>query len=514
MKARELRDLVEGCVITGPEDMEVMDITSDSRSPLLEGGRCLFAAVPGQRLDGYDFIGEALDRGARCVLTERPLGDDYKDRAEVEILVPSVREAIGRASSAIYGEPSKALTLVGVTGTNGKTTVTHLLEAIFRASGFSPGVVGTVNYRFGGKTLPAPNTTPGAPRLQRLLRDMRGAGVTHCAMEVSSHGLDQKRVDGCAFDAAVFTNLTHEHMDYHETEEEYFQAKSRLFSLLKDRGFSVINIDDPSGRRLAEKAPRPITTGFSEDADVRPLGHAITPDGIEALVSTPRGQVSVSTRVTGRFNLENILSVIGAASGLGIERALVEKGIREFTGAPGRFEEIRPVGQDLPFRAYVDYAHTPDALLRLLETVREMNQEAGRSGRVILVFGCGGNRDRTKRPEMAEAGARYADIIIVTSDNPRDEDPLEIIEDIEAGLGGIKKVSVKEGSLKNIPMGEKVYAVLPERGEAIRAAVRSAREGDIILVAGKGHEDYQIVKGKRTPFKDSVEISRAMRELS
>jgi len=509
MKVREFRDVLEGCVISGLEDMDVIDITDDSRSALLAGGRCVFAAVPGERLDGHAFIGDAVKRGARYVLAERavPSLSTADGEAVTEIIVPDVRGAIGPASSAVYGGPSKALALAGVTGTNGKTTVTYLLEAIFGACGISAGVVGTVNYRFAGRTLAAPNTTPGAPALQRLLRDMRDAGVTHCAMEVSSHGLDQKRVDGCAFDAAVFTNLTHDHMDYHGTEEMYYRAKARLFGLLKEGGVSVINIDDPGGRRLAGSAPRLITTGIEREADIHPIGYDLTPNGIEALVSTPEGPLSVSSPLTGRFNLENILSAIGAAQGLGIERVMMERGIRAFMGVPGRLERIRPLGADLPYRAYVDYAHTPDALLHVLGAVREMT-----TGRVILVFGCGGNRDRTKRAEMGRVAAEHADIIIVTSDNPRDEDPMAIIDDIKGGLEGLEEAGAGGGSLQERLAGSKAYVVLPRREEAIREAVAAARAGDAVVVAGKGHEDYQIIRGKKTCFEDSTELLKAMKE--
>ncbi len=504
MKIRELGDLLEGSVIKGLEEREVLDITDDSRSELLGSGTCLFAAVPGAVRDGHDFIPEAIARGARAVLAQRSMGS--QGDGLTEIIVPSVRRAIGPASSAIYAWPSERLTLVGVTGTNGKTTVTYLLEAIFRAAGFSSGVVGTVNYRFGGKALPAPNTTPGAPALQRLLRDMVAGGVTHCAMEVSSHGLDQRRVDGCAFDVAVFTNLTHEHLDYHDTEDAYFMAKSRIFSLLKAGGVPVINIDDPRGRDLLRSAPRAITTGLSEEAQVRPRGFSITPGGIEALVTTPAGPLSVSTGISGRFNLENILSAIGAATALGLGREAMEEGIGGFRGVPGRLEKVGPEGLRLPFTAYVDYAHTPDALARLLGTVREMMGEAGR---LILVFGCGGDRDRTKRPEMGEVAADGADIIIITSDNPRREDPEAIIREIEVGVRGIEKIEPWDGGACTVS-GGKAFLVLPDRGAAIEEAVRLAQRGDVILVAGKGHEDYQIIGEERLPFDDRVQLLRAM----
>ncbi len=501
MKVSELRDILEGCLVIGPEEIEVSEITCDSRSAIND--KCIFAAVPGVDVDGYSFIADAVDKGARCIMAEKQWDMGHSGRGVTEIIVPDVREALGRAAAGIYGEPSEGLTLVGVTGTNGKTTVTYALDSIFRACGFETGVIGTVNYRFKDKSVPAPTTTPDAPNLQRLLRDMRDAGVTHCAMEVSSHGLDQKRVWGCGFDAAIFTNLTHEHMDYHCTEEDYFQAKAGLFTLLKEGGVSVINIDDSRGRSLAGLAPAVITTGLAKEAQIHPRGFKITGEGIEALVETPAGPVSVSTTVTGRFNLSNILCAIGAAHGLGIGRADMEKGLSAFKGVPGRMERVRPEGADLPYAAYVDYAHTPDALFRLLSAVREMSE-----GRIVLVFGCGGNRDRTKRPEMGEAAARGADVIIVTSDNPRDEDPMAIIRDIEDGLKGIR--CFKAGEVMDIPHGEKGYMVIAERGRAIRKAVSLACPGDTLLLAGKGHEDYQIVGNKRLHFEDSLELRKAM----
>jgi len=505
MRVKELRNVLEGCIISGPEEIEVRDITCDSRSKLLNRGGCIFAAVPGVDVDGYSFIADAVQRGARCIMAKRPWDMEHNGEPITEIIVPDVREALGRTSARLYGEPSEGLTLVGVTGTNGKTTVSYALDSIFRAGGAETGLIGTVKYSYGNKDIPAPRTTPDAPTLQRLLRDMREAGVTHCAMEVSSHGLDQKRVWGCRFDAAVFTNLTHDHMDYHCTEEDYFSAKSRLFTLLKDGGVSVINIDDPWGRRLAGFAAAVITTGLSKDAHIHPKGFSITEGGIEAIVDTPAWPVSVSTDLTGRFNLSNILSAIGAAYGLGIERGQIEAGLRAFKGVPGRLERIRPDGAKPPYRAYVDYAHTPDAVARLIGAVREISD-----GRIIIVFGCGGNRDRTKRPEMGEAAAKGADIIIVTSDNPRDEDPMAIIGDITVGLKGIRRC--EPSALKDIPAGEKAYTVIADRGEAIRTAATLASAGDSLLLAGKGHEDYQIVGGRRLDFEDAGELRKAMGE--
>ncbi|MFQ5353806.1 MAG: UDP-N-acetylmuramoyl-L-alanyl-D-glutamate--2,6-diaminopimelate ligase [Thermodesulfobacteriota bacterium] len=500
MRVKDLRDMLEGCRIIGPDEVEINDISCDSRSELHGGS--LFAAIEGETEDGFSYIGEALDKGARCVMAERPWKRSAGGGAITEIIVPDVREALGVVSASLYGTPSEGLTLVGVTGTNGKTTVTYLLESIFRAAGFETGVIGTVNYRYKGAEVPAPNTTPGAPSLQRLLRDMTEAGVTHCAMEVSSHGLEQKRVAGCGFDVAVFTNLTHDHMDYHATVEDYFGAKTMLFTLLKAGGSSVVNIDDSWGARLAASLPGLITTGMEEEADIHPRGLSVTPEGIDALVKTPGGSVSVSTAMTGRFNVYNILSAIGVAHALGIETTVIERGISSLQGVPGRLQRISPPGAERPYSAYVDYAHTPDALVRALSTLREMS-----NGRIILVFGCGGDRDKTKRAGMGEAAARLADVSVLTSDNPRSEDPVEIIRDIERGLDGIKKV--KSGAA-DLSSSEKVYMVFVDRKEAIKEAVAVAGPGDTILVAGKGHEDYQIRGMVRSHFDDALELERAM----
>jgi len=490
---------LKGCRVLDPADVEVTGISCDSRS--IRGGGVLFAALPGEHVDGNDFIEDAVRRGAVCILTERET-DIRGEGAVPMIIVPDVREALSGLASLLSGEPSKRLALVGVTGTNGKTTTTYLLEAIFSEAGFSAGVVGTVNYRYGAKVYPAPHTTPQAPELQGILKEMADSGVTHCAMEVSSHALEQKRVNGCGFDCVVFTNLTPEHLDYHKTMEEYFNAKALLFGLLKEGGRAVVNRDDPWADRALTKAPGAVTYSLSEGAEVHPLWYKLSEDGIRALVATPAGPVEVSSVLVGDYNLQNILASIAASIVLGIDARAVERGIFALERVPGRLEKVSGPGN--LFNAYVDYAHTPDALERALATLAGIT-----TGRIITVFGCGGNRDRTKRPRMGEAAARFSALTVITSDNPRDEDPLSIIGEIEAGIKGVRKYDADE-----FFSDEKGYMVIPERADAIRKAVTAARQGDTVLVAGKGHEDYQIIGPKRVHFDDTEVLRSALAAMS
>ncbi|MFQ5442146.1 MAG: UDP-N-acetylmuramoyl-L-alanyl-D-glutamate--2,6-diaminopimelate ligase [Thermodesulfobacteriota bacterium] len=510
MRLLEAKEVLKGVRILGPDDIEISGIHYDSRCIAPGTSGVMFAALPGGNLDGHSFIRDAVARGASCVLTEKPSGVDFKGGSVTEVIVPDVREAMAALSTRLYSDPSSSMTLVGVTGTNGKTTTTYLLESIFKEAGFKAGVIGTINYRYGEKVFPAPHTTPEAPDLQRILREMKGAGVTHCAMEVSSHALKQKRVNGCGFDAAIFTNLTHEHLDYHNTIEEYFEAKALLFGLLKEgAGRAVINADDEWSVKLP--AGDKLSYGLGGGADIHPLGYKLTRDGIEALVLTPRGTVAVSSRLVGEYNLRNILGAVAAGCAIGVGLRSMEKGVAALQRVPGRLEkiDITGVNQELLFNAYVDYAHTPDALERTLLALREISE-----GRIITVFGCGGDRDREKRPVMGALAAELSNVVIVTSDNPRDEDPLEIIKDIESGIEGVKRFDPWDMTMEKLPEGGRGYVVMPDRGAAIRKAVTIARPGDTVLVAGKGHEDYQIVEGKTVHFEDSEELKNAVTSMS
>ncbi len=495
-----LKDLISslgGARILGDACIEVTGICFDSRAVVKGPGRGgpLFAAMPGEHVDGRDFIARAVENGAACVLADSPV----EGLPVPQVIAGDMRGALSRVSSVFYGEPSKEITVVGVTGTNGKTTTSYLLESILGKAGFTPGVVGTINYRYGGRSFPAPHTTPQPPELHRMLREMAGRGVTHCVMEVSSHALEQKRVADCAFRAGVFTNLTHDHLDYHRTMDEYFRCKSLLFGLVKENGgVTVTNIDDAWGRLLKRDFPASVTYSLKEGADIYPRSSALSDGLTEAEVRTPAGLLNISSHLAGEYNLQNILASVAAGFAMGISMEEIGKGVEALSSVPGRLQKVAsPSG----FTAYVDYAHTPDAFERALAALSKISR-----GRIITVFGCGGNRDRLKRPEMGEVCARLSDISIVTSDNPRNEEPAEIIKEIEAGITGLRKYSADEAPQ------ERGYFVIPGRAEAIRKAVAIAGRGDTLLLAGKGHEDYQIVKGARLRFSDLEVLKEAIRE--
>jgi UDP-N-acetylmuramoyl-L-alanyl-D-glutamate--2,6-diaminopimelate ligase len=430
----------------------------------------LFFCVPGSRVDGHDFADRAVAAGANVLVVERPL-----DLPCVQVVVRSVRGAMGPMSAAFFGHPSDRLTLIGATGTNGKTTTTYLLESMFRAAGATPGVIGTTGVRIAGRTVPFDRTTPEAPDLHRLLASMVEAGVRAAAMEVSSHGLDQHRVDGARFDCAIFTNLSQDHLDYHGTLERYFVAKARLFTReLAKR--AAINHDSPEGLRLIEETPVPtVSFGLRDGADVQATGVQVSASGI----SFTLGGTRFASPLRGTFNVYNCLAALTAARQVGVEDEAIAEGMASLKGVPGRLEPIE-VGQQ--FTVLVDYAHTPDSLENVLRAARELTVN-----RLVIVFGCGGDRDRGKRPLMGEASG-LADLAILTSDNPRSEDPNAIIDAIEAGArraGGH-------------------YVVEPDRREAIRTALAGARPGDVVVIAGKGHETGQEFADHVVPFDDRL----------
>jgi UDP-N-acetylmuramoyl-L-alanyl-D-glutamate--2,6-diaminopimelate ligase len=447
----------------------------------------LFVAVPGLRQDGRGFIADALGRGAAAVVFEGP--DPLGGTATGRIGVPSSREALARLADAYHGHPSWRLTVIGITGTNGKTTTSYLVEALLRAAGRKTGVVGTIQYRIGTETLPAGQTTPEAVELQSLLARMVAQGVAAVAMEVSSHALALHRVDGIEFDAAVFTNLTQDHLDFHGTLQEYRQAKARLFRLLgasrKPRRAAIINGDDPAAARMVEAAGGGATTvitfGMSAPAQVRPRTFSSGLGGIALEAETPRGVVRVSSALVGEHNVMNLLGAIGVGVALALEPEAIGRALSGVSTVAGRFERVE-AGQ--PFLVVVDYAHTPDALERTLGTARKLVAPGGRLG---AVFGCGGDRDRGKRPLMGEIATRLADRVWVTSDNPRSERPEAIIAEIVAGIP-------REALDRHVTM--------PDRKAAIRSALEWARPGDVMVIAGKGHETYQIVGSEVLPFDD------------
>src|SRR5881296_115790 len=455
------------------EDVEVGGVAADSRR--VRPGDVFFA-LPGVHTDGRRHIAEALGRGARAVITT---GEVDAGGAPV-VRVDAPHRLLGRAAARVAGDPSAALTLVGVTGTNGKTTTTYLLEAIWRAAGWRPGVVGTISYRFDGASQPAPLTTPDPIALQALLAEMRAAGTTHVALEVSSHALAQERVTGCRFDAAVFTNLTRDHLDFHGDLERYGAAKARLFldelpASGKRDPVAVVNVDDPAGARLA--------------AHVRPLEAETSLAGTRGTLALGAERLPFESRLVGAPHLENILGAAAAAWALGTPPEAIACGLAAAESPPGRLEQIAGPG----FTVVVDYAHSPDALARALDVLRPLAR-----GRLITVFGCGGARDRGKRPLMGEAAARRSDLVVLTSDNPRTEDALRILADIEEGVRAA---------------GMTGHVVEPDRRAAIALAIGRARPGDLVLVAGKGHEDYQIVGTVKRHLDDREEVRRALGRL-
>ena len=494
--ALTLDDLTAGCSLTavhGDLHREMEGVTSDSRK--VEKG-FLFAAIKGTECDGHDFVDAALGRGAAAVIAAPgrvSLGGFPEKTVLLEAENP--RRVYGEIAARYYGTPSEKLALVGITGTNGKTTTAYILESIFKAAGFSPGIIGTVNYRYGGQSFEAPNTTPEPAELQRLLAEMAAAGTTHCVMEVSSHALDQERVAGCRFETALFTNLTQDHLDYHLSMEAYGAAKARLFREVLSRGKrAVVNIDDPFGDELAGELDNPLTYGF-DSGQLRSGQFSESPDGIKGVIKTPNGSLSIESPLIGRHNFYNIMAAAGVAAVLGIEDGAVEKGIRDFDRVPGRLERVALPDSFSGCRVFVDYAHTPDALERVIAALRPTTE-----GRLITLFGCGGNRDREKRPLMGEIAVRGSDYTIITSDNPRKEEPLAIIADVEKGA--------KAGG------GEKGgnYSIIADRREAICAAAGFVNPGDTLLIAGKGHEDYQIVGDKKNHFDDREEALIAFGE--
>lgn len=492
-----LREIIRGIDIikfNGYDDLEISGISFDSQNVHDSG---LFVALRGEKTDGHKYIDSAVRNGAKALLVEEPPDKDYPDVSVV--VVEDSRISLAGVSANFYGHPSKELSLVGITGTNGKTTVTYLLESIWNEENKKSGVIGTIDYRFGGERIEAPMTTPESLDIMRMFREMRDSGVECAAMEVSSHAIDRKRVLDCHFDAAVFTNLTQDHLDYHGTIENYLDVKKKLFTKLlasseKKNKFSIINLDDPAGVQIAKEAAGKVITYSLRDkkASVYVEDSRITDFGINARINTPYGNLEINSKLFGEHNLSNILAAVSAALPLGSSISAVEKAVSRFTSVPGRLERIdNPLG----FQVLVDYAHTPDALKNVLLAVKPLT-----AGKVILVFGCGGDRDRTKRPKMGVIGMEHSDILIVTSDNPRTEPPEEIIDEIERGALGVNADS-------------KPYIRISDRKEAIRRAIGMAREKDTVLIAGKGHEDYQIIGKTKYPFDDRIIARETIREL-
>jgi UDP-N-acetylmuramoyl-L-alanyl-D-glutamate--2,6-diaminopimelate ligase len=493
-----LSEVIEAAAATGHPggDPEVSLVTADSR--LVKPG-AVFFAVRGTRADGHDFAAAAARAGAVAVVAERPV-----ECAPARLLqVESAPRALAQAAARFHGRPGEALRLAGVTGTNGKTTVAWLAEACLREAGVPTGLLGTVLYRWPGAERPAPHTTPDAVALQALLAEMVRAGARAAVLEVSSHALAQERVAGLPFRAAAFTNLTRDHLDYHGDLEGYFQAKRRLFREgLIPGGVAVVNADDPHGLRLAQELEREGRAatwrfGLRSGRELRAEERRLELSGIAALLRTPAGPIPVRSPLVGTHNLENLMPAAGLALALGVGPEAAARALSASAGAPGRLERLEAGGVTV----FVDYAHTHDALRRVVGALRELTPR-----RLLLVFGCGGDRDRGKRPLMGEAAAAV-DLAVVTSDNPRTEEPLAIIAEVVPGLerAGTVRIGAAEARA-----GARGYAVVPDRREAIALAVAAARPGDAVLVAGKGHEEVQIVGNERRRLDDREEARRAL----
>ncbi len=447
----------------------------------------LFAALRGEKTDGFHFRQEAFEKGSVALLSER---SKPKDAGKSWIQVSEARKALALCSANFYNNPSQRIKVVGITGTKGKTTISYLLEKILQIDKQRPGVIGTISYRGPGIFHTAKRTTPEAPEIQKLIKRMLEGGATHCVMEISSHSLEFKRTVGIDIDVAVFSNLSGEHLDFHKSMEDYFEAKKKLFSRNK-KATAIINSDDPWGKRLiSELTMDMITYGFEKEALVRAENYCFSQEGTEFFLKVPSGKVSCVSPLLGKPNLYNIMGATAAALALKIPLDSIKSGIASLQGVPGRFERIEnPFG----FHIFVDYAHSDDALRNLLETAQELSPQ-----RVLLVFGAGGDRDKSKRPRMGELAGKLADWTILTSDNPRSEDPLAILSDIEEG---IKKT------------GPGKYDVEPDRKKAIQKILSEGRPGDYILIAGKGHENYQIFKDKTIHFDDAEVVREILANL-
>jgi UDP-N-acetylmuramoyl-L-alanyl-D-glutamate--2,6-diaminopimelate ligase len=504
MRLKDLiADMPQKKVIGNP-DVEIQGIAYHSAK--VNRGT-LFVALYGMNVDGHNFTEEALDRGAAALVVTRHQGID---RSVPLVIVPDGRAALAQLSATFFGHPSRGMRLIGVTGTNGKTTTSYLIESIFKNGSLACGVIGTINYRFGGSVMPAPMTTPESYDIQRILREMLDSGITDVVIEVSSHGVDLKRVDSCHFDVGVFTNFSQDHLDYHTDLEQYRQCKEHLFTTIipggdKPKRMAVINLDDPTGEKLWHRLSYTKTGyGIHRRAPIWAQEVTNSVEGVEATVHTSEGTMGIHSPLVGDFNIYNIMAAMGTAMALGISEASIQDGIQTLSSVPGRMERIE---NDQKLKIFVDYAHTPDALERALMVLRPLRTK----GRLITVFGCGGDRDRTKRPLMGGVVARLSDLSIITSDNPRSELPGKIIQEIEFGFTSHESRSLEREDLEG-RTEIKGYIKIENRKEAIRLAIRTGRPGDIILVAGKGHEDYQILGDRRIPFDDRTEVRRALQK--
>ncbi len=488
MKLGQILEGLSHFKLRGDPALEIEGLSYDSRQ--VKPGD-LFVAIRGHHSDGHGFIEQAVEKGAVAVAAETITGRDAK---AATVLVPDSRKALSKLALGFYADPFRDLTLIGITGTNGKTTTTYVLESMVKAAGGKPGVLGTVNYRYSDKTIPAPVTTPESLDLIRLSREMVDHGVTHMIMEVSSHALDQGRTQDCPFNVAVFTNLSRDHLDYHKTMDEYFEAKSRLFTGLRAgntgrRPSAVVNLDDPRGRDLVAMTQATVFTyGLGKGSQVKAETIQTDRNGLRFRLRTPAGEGVVRSPLIGDFNVYNILAAAGAGIAMNLPFEAVVHGIEALKSVPGRLERVE---NRKGLTLVVDYSHTPDALLKAMKSLKPYAKD-----RLITVFGCGGDRDRGKRYEMGRLAGEHSDVAFITSDNPRSEDPLSIVKEIEKGMldSGLKKGG------GDTPPG-KGYFLEVDRRQAIRKAVAMAEERDVVLIAGKGHEDYQVIGSEKKTFQ-------------
>ena len=486
MKLGELLERVQPVEMGVDRNTEITSLAYDSRR--VDKG-CVFFAVHGEKTDGHLFIDEAIRRGAVAIVSEREAPSGL---AAQWIRVGKIRRALSEAARRFYDDPDLKLRLIGITGTNGKTTTAYLLNSIFEAAGTQTGMFGTIEYRLGTRTVSASNTTPESLDLVTYFHELAAHGAPVAILEVSSHALAQERVWGLHFSVAVFTNLTRDHLDYHHDFEQYFAAKQRLFEGLgtSPPELAVINLDDSWSRRLlALPNPRRITYGLESKADVSVRRHSHSRSMLSATFATPQGELEIESPLLGRANLLNMLAATATAVGLEIPAEHIQSGLRRLTAVPGRFEKI---DEGQPFLVIVDYAHTDDALQNVLEAARELT-----GNRLMVVFGCGGERDRTKRPVMGEIAGRLSDLAVLTSDNPRSEDPILIMNDVLVGLQRTGRRYIAE----------------VDREVAVRKALAEAREGDVVILAGKGHETYQVLKDKTVPFDDRKVARQVLHEM-
>lgn len=485
MRLTDLLAGTETLKVSGPSEAEITSLAYNTEK-VCPGA--MFFALHGEKADGNAFIPDAIERGAIAIASEMPAPVELHGQV-TWVHVRHARRALATVGANFFGRPGDALELVAVTGTNGKTTIAYLVDSILRAAGRVAGLLGTISYRTPKGTRKARNTTPESLDLQEVLAEVRAAGGTDVVLEASSHALVMDRLWGCRFAAAIFTNLTRDHLDYHKTFDDYFAAKRILFegTGAGAPAVAIVNTDDPYGRQLVGLARQTLTYGLKNGAQLMTKKFDLSFSGLQFTAQTPKGNIEVQSPLVGRINVYNILAAIGAALALGISRDTIEAGIRQLENVPGRFQRI---DEGQPFLVVVDYAHTDDALRNLMATARELNP----SGRIITLFGAGGDRDRTKRPLMGEVAGSLSDLVVLSSDNPRSEDPLRIINDVVVGL---QKVNAK-------------YRIEPDRERAIDLAMDEARPGDMVLLAGKGHENYQIMHDRTFEFDDREMARRAL----